>query len=206
MIRRLLQLTILAGGAVLGPLPALGHGCEFLLARVEAVEGRVRLEITADPVGNPLLADEAAAVAAVRGSLQVRTEAGLRPLAELAPVRVEMRDRWDPEAPSFQSPPMEGEPHRLLTAVWEWRTPAEQVVFAVPRGNLHDVLLWRPARDEPAQWRLLIEGESGPVILVPRAAGFPLAWLLVGVLCTGLAGRLLRCRGGCRTAPGAGAD
>ena len=31
MIGRLLQFTILAGGAVLGPLPALGHGCEFLL-------------------------------------------------------------------------------------------------------------------------------------------------------------------------------
>lgn len=206
MIRRLLQITILAGGAVLGPLPALGHGCEFLLARVETREGIVRLEITADPVGNPLLADEAAAVAAVRGSLQVHTEAGLRSLVELAPVRVETRDRWDPEAPSFQSPPVEAEPHRLLTAVWEWRPPAQQVAFAVPSGNLHDVLLWRPAGDEPAQWRLLIEGETGPVIVVPRAAGLPLAWLLLGVLCTGLAGGLLRCRGGCRTVPGAGED
>ena len=69
MIRRIFQFMILAGGAVLGPLPALGHGCEFLLARVEAREGWVRLEITADPVGNPLLADEAAAVAALRGSM-----------------------------------------------------------------------------------------------------------------------------------------
>jgi hypothetical protein len=204
MIRRIFQFMILAGGAVLGPLPALGHGCEFLLARVEAREGWVRLEITADPVGNPLLADEAAAVAALRGSLQVHTGAGLRPLAELAPVRVETRERWDPEAPSFQSPPATDEPHRLLTAVWEWRAPAEQVVFAVPRGNLHDVLLWRPATDEPAQWRLLIEGETGPAIVVSRAAGFPFAWLLWGVIGTGVAG-LLRYRAGCRKAPGAGA-
>lgn len=206
MIGRLLQFTILAGGAVLGPLPALGHGCEFLLARVDAREGGVRVEITADPAGNPLLADEAAALAAVRSSLQVRMQDGLRPLADLAPVRVETRDRWDPEAPSFQSPPATDASHRLLTAVWEWRTPAEQVVFAVPRGNLHDVLLWRPAGHAPAQWRLLIEGESGPAIAVPRAAGFPLAWLLLGVICTGLAGGWLRCRGGCRRVPRAGAD
>lgn len=206
MIRRLLQTTILAGGTVLGPLPALGHGCEFLLARVEAVEGIVRLEITADPVGNPLLADEAAAVAAVCGSLQVRTGAGLRPLAELAPVRVETRDRWDPEAPAFQSPPATDEPHRLLTAVWEWRPSAEQVAFAVPSGNLHDVLLWRPAGEEPAEWRLLIEGETGPAIVVPRTAGFPFLWLVFGLVLVGLAGGLFRCRAGCRTAPGAGAD
>jgi hypothetical protein len=206
MIRRTVQLAMFAGGAVLGPLPALGHGCEFLLARVEAREGWVRLEITADPVGNPLLADEAAAVAALRGSLQVRTGAGLRPLAELAPVRVETRDRWDPEAPSFQSPPAADEPHRLLTAVWEWRPPAEEVAFAVPRGNLHDVLLWRPARGEPALWRLLIEGETGPAIVVPRAAGFPIGWLLFGLVFAGLAAGWIKYRGGCRRVPGAGAD
>jgi hypothetical protein len=205
MIGRLLQFTILAGGAILGPLPAFGHGCEFLLARVEALEGRVRVEITADPVGNPLIADEAAAVAAVRDSLQVHTGDGLRSLAALAPVRVETRDRWDPEAPSFQAPPATGEPHRLLTAVWEWRTSADQIIFAVPRGNLHDVLLWRPAGDAPAQWRLLIEGESGPAIAVPREAGFPLVWALAGAICTGLAGGWLRCRGGCQRVPDAGA-
>lgn len=205
MIRRAVQCMLFAGGAFLAPLSALGHGCEFLLARVDAAAGRVRLEVTADPVGNPLLADEAAAAEAVQSSLQVRTGSGLRTLAELAPVRIEARDRWDPEAPAFQSPPAADTTHRLLTAVWEWQTHLEQVAFAVPRGNLHDVLLWRPAGGEPARWTLLIEGETGPVIAVPPLAVTPPGWLLPGLVLAGLTGVWLRCRGGCRTAPGAGA-
>jgi hypothetical protein len=204
MIRWAVQFAWLAGVAILCPLTGFGHGCEFLLARVEAGEGGVRLEITADPAGNPLLVDETAAVEAVRRSLQVRTQSGLRPLEELAPVRLETRENWDPEAPLMQSPPAGDERHRLLTAVWEWQSPEEQVVFAVPRGNLHDVLLWRPVQGEAAQWRLLIEGESGPAIPVPRAAGFP-GWLLPGLLLVAAIGGLIKCRGGCRTAPGAGA-
>lgn len=163
-------LIFAAGGAFLAPLFASGHGCEFLLARVDVNHGRVRLEITADVAGNPLFKDESDAAEAVRTSLRVRTPAGLRALAELGPVTLEKRAEWDAGAPALFSPATSGQPHQLTTAVWEWRPETDEVVFAVPKGNLHDVLLWThddSAAGSSAKWSLLIEGESSPVISVP---------------------------------------
>jgi len=49
------------------PLSALGHGAEFLSAKLTLLpEAEVLLEVTADYGGNPLIADEAAAKQATR--------------------------------------------------------------------------------------------------------------------------------------------
>ena len=191
MMRRLRNFILsAAGGTVLAPLFACGHGCEFLMARLDVESGRVRLETTADVAGNPLIQDESAAEEAVRTSLQLRTPAGLVPLSGLGSMTLERRSEWDAGAPALSAPATPGQPHQLTTAVWEWRPDLPDLVFAVPRGSLHDVLLWTRAgasTGKQAQWTLLVEGESSPVIQIPRtASGKMLAWLSSGLVLAGV--------------------
>jgi hypothetical protein len=178
MSRRSLILFILAGGAVMAPLFAFGHACEFLVARLELNGDALHLEITADYGGNPLIADEAAAREALQKILQVRSRGQGRTLEELAPLKFERRAEWDPLAPTAFAPAPDGQPHQLLTALWQWRADVGELSLAVPKGNLHDVLLW--TRDEhlpgkQAQWMMLIEGENTPPIFIPRSS--PWKWL-----------------------------
>jgi hypothetical protein len=186
----------------MAPLFADGHACEFLVARLEVDGAVMRLEITADYGGNPLIADAAEAEVAVRGILRVRRGTELHALEALAPLRMERRSEWDEDAPMAFAPAPDGLPHELVSGVWEWRTGAvsEAVMLAVPEGNLHDVLLWTrgdPLPGRRAQWMMLIEGESSPVIRLQRpvpelprggptasAVGWP--WLLPGMAALGL--------------------
>lgn len=188
MSRRPLILFILSGGAVMAPLFAFGHACEFLVARLEVKGDALQLEITADYGGNPLITDEAAASEAVRKILQVRSKGQGRTLEELAPLKIERRTDWDPQAPTTFSPAPDGQPHQLLTALWQWRADADELTLAVPEGSLHDVLLW--TRDEhlpgkQAKWMMLIEGESTPQISIQRPASWkwwlPMTFMLVGI-------------------------
>lgn len=175
-------LCLLAGGAVMAPLLAFGHACEFLVAKLEIKEGIVQLEITADYGGNPMLADEDAARDAIKRILQVSE----RPLEDFAPLVFERRQQWDPATPASFSPPPDGQAHELLTAVWRWKPTAREIVFGVPDGSPNDVLLWTTADHLPGrqvQWMLLIEGEKTPAIPVPGAAAtrkfWPIAALFV---------------------------
>lgn len=188
MSRRSLILFILAGGAVMAPLFASGHACEFLVARLEVKGDALHLEITADYGGNPLIADEAAAREALRKILQVRSKGQGRALEELAPLIIEHRTDWDPHAPTAFAPTPDGQPHQLLTALWQWSADVDDLTLAVPEGSLHDVLLW--TRDEhlpgkQAKWMMLIEGESTPPISIPKSASWKwmsgMAFILVGL-------------------------
>ncbi|MBB5035927.1 hypothetical protein [Prosthecobacter dejongeii] len=188
MSHRSLILFILAGGAVMAPLFAFGHACEFLVARLEVKNGTLQLEITADYGGNPLLADEAAAREALRKILQVRSKGQGRTLEELSPLKMERRTDWDPQAPTAFAPAPDGQPHQLLTALWQWRADVADLTLAVPEGSLHDVLLW--TRDEhlpgkQAKWMMLIEGESTPQISISRPASWKwlscIAFIAVGL-------------------------
>ena len=49
----------------MAPLLALGHGVEFLLAKLEVSPGVVRVEVTADCEGNLMLPSREAAQAAL---------------------------------------------------------------------------------------------------------------------------------------------
>jgi hypothetical protein len=164
-------LHLLVGGAIMAPLLAFGHACEFLVAKMEVRQGMVQLEITADYGGNPMLPDETAAREAVQRILQVHTAGQSHPLQDLAPLTFERRQQWDPATPASFAPPPDGQSHELITARWRWQPTVNEVTFSVPKGSPNDVLLWTTAAHLPGkqvQWMLLIEGDSSPVIAIPQ--------------------------------------
>ena len=161
---RQLRITILAaGGAVLAPLCALGHGLEFITAKLTLLpEATVQLEVTADYAGNPLVADEVAAREAIANPLHVRHGGDWVSLDALSRPKVTMHSDWASCAPPSLPPtPPEAE-HALVTATWRWQHADEFVSFAVPKGNMHDVFLWQGEAGDPAsgpKWMLLLAGD-----------------------------------------------
>lgn len=166
-----ITIILAAGGAVLAPLCAFGHGVEFLSARLTLLpEAEVLLEVTADYGSNPMLTDEAAARAALVDPVRLRQDDVLVPLATLSASVVSENDDWEQYAPASYLPPdTSTETHQLLTAAWRWRSETPEIVFEMPKGKLHDVLLWtRDARnpDAPPKWMLLLGGDRSKAIAV----------------------------------------
>lgn len=153
------------------PLHVFGHGAEFLSAKLTLLpDAEVLLEITADYGGNPLIADEAAAKGALLDPIRLRREETLVPLAQLASVRFSQHNNWAEFAPASYLPSeAESQPHALITSAWRWRSETPEVVFEMPKGKIHDVLLW--TRDEtnpdaPPKWMLLLAGDTSKAIAV----------------------------------------
>jgi hypothetical protein len=188
-----------AGGAVLAPLRAFGHGLEFLTAKLTLLpDAVVQVEVTADFAGNPLVQDEAAARAAVAAPLQVKVADAWVPLDSLARPSLKHHANWASVAPpSLPLPPPDAQ-HALITATWRWQHPQDVLSFTVPRGNMHDVFLWRDstaADASGARWMLLLAGdETRELPVLPRRRSLWLAGGLALVI-TG-AGWLLRRRAG----------
>ena len=182
-------ITLLAGGAVLAPLLAFGHACEFLAAGLQVTPaGEVELQITADYGGNPMIADEEAARAAVLSILRVEHGGRTSALGDVAPLRIERRSQWDPATPASFSPPPDGQEHQLITATWRWRPDAPEIRFKVPDGSHHDVLLWRreadPQPGAETKWTLMIAGDQSPVIVMPQKNPGPaMLWGGIAGLC-----------------------
>jgi len=179
----------------MAPLLASGHGVEFLLARLEVLPGKVRVEVTADCEGNFLLPDRAAACEAMGRLFEVGREGeGARVRWDvLAPLRFEERTKLDQTAPLPPDPTWAGREHDLVTGVWEWVPAAgERFQLAVPKGEPVDTLMWRveagAAAEVPVKWKMLISGDEtewmGPVV-VTAGIGWG-GWLLGGVLVMGL--------------------
>lgn len=153
------------------PLSAFGHGAEFLSAKLTLLpEAEVLLEVTADYGGNPLIADEATARQALLDPIQLRLGGMLVPLSKVAVARVSKHDNWAEFAPAAYLPPdTESQAHALITSSWRWRSAAQDIVFEMPKGKLHDVLLW--TRDDaqpeaPPKWMLLLAGDQSQAIPV----------------------------------------
>lgn len=156
----------------MAPLLASGHGVEFLLARLELLPGKVRVEVTADCEGNLMLPSKEAARAAMERLFVVGHEGGEagKPWMELAPLRFEARTQLDTTAPLPPDPTWAVRAHDLITGVWEW-SPArgERFRLMVPQGEPMDTLLWRvePGTAEGVKWKMLISGDEtewlGPV-------------------------------------------
>lgn len=173
-------ITLLAGGAVMLPLFACGHGMELMQARLEfEAEGTVRLEITADFGGNPMLNSEEEAHSALQDLMLVQASGEWRQLAALSPLQWEERHEFDPTSPVTPPPATEGQPHQLLTAVWRWKPSQKALCFKVREGSVHDVLFWYNDSAGKSQWRVLITGESTPPLPVPLLAA-PTEGLLMG--------------------------
>ena len=153
------------------PLCAFGHGAEFLSAKLTLLpDAEVLLEITADYGGNPLIADEAVAREALIDPVRLRHHETLVPLAELSAVNITQHDNWAEFAPAAYLPSdTEAQPHTLITAAWRWRSESPEIVFEMPKGKLHDVLLWTRDQthpDAPPKWMLLLAGDQSKAIAV----------------------------------------
>lgn len=164
-------LILAAGGAVMAPLCALGHGAEFLSAKLTLLpNAEVLLEVTADYGGSPLIADEAVAREALIDPVRVRHHETLVPLAELSAVNNTQHDNWAEFAPASYLPSdTEAQPHTLITAAWRWRSETPEIVFEMPKGKLHDVLLWTRDQTNPEaspKWMLLLAGDRSKAIAV----------------------------------------
>jgi hypothetical protein len=153
------------------PLCAFGHGAEFLSAKLTLLpEAEVLLEITADYGGNPLIADEAAAKEALKDPIRLRHDEKLMPLSELGGTNISQHDNWAEFAPASYLPSdTETQQHALITAAWRWRSKTPEIVLEMPKGKMHDVLLW--TRDEtnpdtPPKWMLLLAGDKSKAIAV----------------------------------------
>ena len=158
-----------AGGAVLAPLCVLGHGAEFLSAKLTLLpNAEVLLEVTADYGSNPLILDAAAALDALSDPVRLRQQETLVPLTNLGAANFSWHQNWADYAPAAYLPSNpEGESHALVTAAWRWHTSEPEIVFEMPKGKLHDVLLWTHDAthpEAPPKWLLLRAGDrSRPI-------------------------------------------
>lgn len=172
MMRRVRSILILAaGGAVLAPLCAFGHGAEFLSAKLTLLpDAEVQLEITADYGGNPLIADEAAAKESLLDPIRLRSGDTLVLLSKIAAASISQHSNWAEFAPASYLPSdTESQTHSLITASWRWRSETPEIVFEMPEGKLHDVLLWTHDETNPAappKWMLLLAGDKSKAIPV----------------------------------------
>ncbi len=162
-------LILAAGGAVLAPLCAFGHGAEFLSAKLTLLPNtEVLLEITADYGSNPLIMDEAAALQALADPVRLRQHETLVLLATLATATISEHHNWADYAPAAYLPSdTEGEAHALITSAWRWHSADPEITFEMPKGKLHDVLLWAldaSHPEAPPKWMLLLPGDrSRPI-------------------------------------------
>jgi hypothetical protein len=169
MRSRIVRSITLMGGAIVAPLFASAHGTDFLQTKVSfSTLGNVRLEITANYGGNPMIADRDHATRILPDALQICLPSGPVPLAQLAPIRLEERTEFDPTSPL----PTEAvsTAHELLTACWEWRPDCDQIQFEVPQNSKHDVMLWVIDSEKPEgipRWMMLLGGDVTPIINVP---------------------------------------
>lgn len=166
-------LILAAGGAVLAPLCALGHGTEFLSAKLTLLpDAEVLLEITADYGSNPMLMDEPAALEALADPIRLRQHESLVPLSSLAAARTSRHDNWEDYAPAAYLPSeTEGEAHSLITSAWRWHSTEPEVVFEMQKGKLHDVLLWTHDAAHPEagpRWMLLLAGDRSLPISIQQ--------------------------------------
>ncbi|MBL9177181.1 MAG: hypothetical protein JNM65_03895 [Verrucomicrobiaceae bacterium] len=157
------------------PLCVFGHGAEFLSAKLTLLpDAEVLLEITADHGGNPLIVDESAAKDALLDPIRLRRDDALVPLAQIASASISQHDNWAEFAPASYLPSeTESQPHALTTSAWRWHSETPEIVFEMPKGKLHDVLLWTHDGADPAtppKWMLLLAGDRSkaiPVRLTP---------------------------------------
>ena len=162
-------LILAAGGAVLAPLCAVGHGAEFLSAKLTLLpDAEVLLEVTADYGSNPLIMDEAAALDALADPVCLREHDTLKPLSALGPAKITQHQNWADYAPAAYLPSStEGEAHALMTSAWRWHSTEPEIVFEMHKGKLHDVLLWTHDAthpEAPPKWMLLLAGDrSRPI-------------------------------------------
>lgn len=157
---------LLLFACILAPLFVFAHGTEFIMARMNVVEDQslIELRLGIDCLGNPMIADEAAARAALQEALHVRHGEKTTRFTDLAPITLESSSSWEDTMPDSLQPPDDGQPHQIMIGTWRWKADSQDIFFTVAKGNRNDVLIWRQFPQGELQSTLLLGGDVSPVI------------------------------------------
>jgi hypothetical protein len=160
---------LLLFACVLAPLFVSAHGTEFIMARMNLIEDQslIELRLGLDYLGNPMIADEAAASAALQEALHVRHGEKITRFTDLAPLTLESSSSWEDTMPDSLQPPDDGQPHQIMIGTWRWKADVLDISFTVAKGNRNDVLLWRQPPQGELQSTLLLGGDVSPVLSFP---------------------------------------
>ncbi len=160
---------------VLAPLFVSAHGTEFITARVKVLpdQSAIELRLGIDFLGNPMIADEAAARSALMQALHIQHGEKTSLFSELAPLSLETSSTWEDTLPDSLLPPDDGQPHQILIGTWRWQADAESIAFTVARGNRNDVLLWQQPTQGDLKSTLLLGGDVSPALQIPKKDSLP---------------------------------
>ena len=177
--------SLLAGGALMLPLLAYGHGSELTQVRLLVDEaGAINLEMTADYGDNPMLNGKDDANRVLHDLVRIEAGGQEHKLVDLAPLQFEERDQLDPTSPMPLPPDATATSHQLLTAIWRWLPNAGTLRFTVPKGSMHDVLFWKQEPGTEPKWCVLLNGDFTPAITIPQKSHLPslIGFAVLGVL------------------------
>lgn len=157
------------------PTTAKAHGTEFIMTRMRLLEDAsvVELRLVVDYLGNPLVADEAAAHEALQNALLIKHGDKTTRFADLAPLEFHQESTWEEAVPASLLPPPDGQDHSLLTGIWRWKPDSPEIAFTVAKGNRHDVLIWHQPPGGETKSVLLLGGDVSPPVAI-KLPGF--AW------------------------------
>ena len=177
------RIILATGGTMLAPLFVSAHGTDFLLARLNIAPGEMRLEITADCEGNPMIAGREQAAAILPAALEMQAGTVTGQLVQFADMRLEDRSQFNETAPLPPGTFDNSVSHQLLTGLWQWKPDHKSVRFTVPKGSKHDVLLWIVDSSNPKgspRWMMLLGGDVSPPIVIPRRNWPDGRWWMAG--------------------------
>lgn len=159
----------------LAPLFAGAHGTEFITARMKVLpdQSSIELRLGIDYLGNPMIADEAAARNALTQALHIQHAGKTSLFSALAPLSLESSNTWEDTLPDSLLPPDDGQPHQIMIGTWRWQADAESIAFTVAKGNRNDVLLWQQPTQGQLQSTLLLGGDVSPALQIPRSGSLP---------------------------------
>lgn len=163
---------LLLFACILAPLFVCAHGTEFIMARMHLIEAQslIELRLGIDYLGNPMIADEAAARVALQEALHVRHGEKTTLFTDLAPLTLESSSSWEDTMPDSLQPPDDGQPHQIMIGTWRWKADAAKISLTVAKDNRNDVLLWRQPTQGELQSILLLGGDVSPVLTLSSPA------------------------------------
>jgi len=183
-------LPLLLFACLLTPLFVSAHGTEFIMARMNVIEDQslIELRLGMDYLGNPMIADEAAARAALQEALHVRHGGKTTRFTDLAPLTLESSSSWEDTMPDSLQPPNDGQPHQIMIGTWRWQADAESISFTVAKGNRNDVLLWQQAGDGEVKSTMLLGGDISPALTLaqPPASWKNKGWMIPASVLAGI--------------------
>jgi hypothetical protein len=191
-------IAALVGFLIALTAPAYPHAGEFILAKFIQGKGSIRVELTIDCTGHPLIRSEAEAHQALSKSLILHAGGRVRPLGEIAPFRYERRTAIDPETPIPKDTHDTDRPHQIVTAHWQTELPAGTITLQNAADSGQSMILWNPpdTPGEQPRWIMLVPGDTSPPITIqPAPPSRVLHYTIAGIAaCAAALAMILRTR------------